>query len=306
MPPLSSTFTTKPRFYQKLLAAATAVLFLGQLAFYLNFHHVRGGMEVVLKRPFNLLLLGVDQPNLDEQGQEERPRTDTMLFLALRPEQEKVGLFSIPRDSLIEIPGHGMDRINMAHVYGGYEMTKSLVEMIMEIPVDRYVLVNFESFREIVDLVGGVEINVDRRMLYEDRSAGFKIDLQPGRQTLLGEDALGYVRYRRDSLGDITRTKRQQQFLLALVSKLKKKETLLQVARNWPELLRIGKDYLQTDLQPAEILGLLLFFKDMGPQAALTVQTLPGEFYGPYWRLRSREIEHLTEPFRIRQESLLR
>ena len=96
MPPLTSSFTTKPRLFQKILAAATAVLFLAQLAFYLNFHHVRGGMEVVLKRPLNMLLLGVDQPNLDQQGEEERPRTDTMLFLALRPEQEKAALFSIP------------------------------------------------------------------------------------------------------------------------------------------------------------------------------------------------------------------
>ncbi|NLW56399.1 MAG: LCP family protein [Firmicutes bacterium] len=301
MPPLKSSFTCRPRPFQRLLVAATAVLFLSQLAFCLTFYHVRSGVEVVLKRPLNVLLLGVDQPNLDRQGQEERPRTDTMLFLALRPELEQAALFSIPRDSIIDIPGYGMDRINMAHVYGGYELTKSLVEMIMEMPVDRYVMVNFECFREIVDLVDGVEVNVDRRMIYEDRSAGLKIDLQPGRQTLKGEEALGYVRFRQDALGDITRTRRQQQFMLALVSKLKKKETLWRVAQNWPTLMRISENYLQTDLQPTEILGLMLLLKDLNPQADLTMLTLPGEFFGPYWRLHSREIEYITEPFRFRQ-----
>lgn len=293
-----SSYSGKPRLFQKLLVVAVAVMFLGQLAFYLTFAHVCEGTEVVLKRPLNILLLGVDQPNLDEQGQEEQPRTDTMLFLALRPDLEQAALFSIPRDSMIDIPGYGMERINMAHVYGGYELTKSLVEKVMELPVDRYVLVNFESFQEIVDLVGGVEITVDKRMLYEDQSAGLKIDLQPGRQTLKGEDALGYVRFRRDALGDITRTKRQQQFMLALVSKLKERETLRRVAHNLSEVQKISERYLRTDLQPVELLGLLLLFKDLDLKAGLTMVTLPGEFSGPYWRLYSREIECLTEPFR--------
>ena len=277
---------------------AVALLFLGQLTLYWTLQRWQNGTEKFLQTPTNILLLGVDEANYNEQGERERPRTDTMLFLAVRPEQGRAALFSIPRDSLIEIPGVGMERINMAHVHGGYELTKSLVEKIMEMPVDRYLMLDFQSFEEIVDLVGGVEVTVDKRMLYEDHSAGFSIDLQPGRQRLTGNQALGFVRFRRDALGDITRTRRQQQFLAALANKLQEKETLLRVIRRFPDLMRISRDYLQTDLQFHELLGLYIFFKDLNLREELHTWTLPGEFSGPYWRLHPREIEHLTEAYR--------
>ncbi|NLY90530.1 MAG: LCP family protein [Firmicutes bacterium] len=298
MQPLAGSLKARPRLAQKLLVAAVAVLFFGLLTLYLTVERWQDGAKKVSQTPINILLLGVDAPNRDDQGELERPRTDTILFLAVRPQHRRVGLFSIPRDSLIEIPGHGMERINMAHVYGGYDLTKELVEKIMEMPVDRYIMVNFQSFEEIVDLVGGVEVTVDKRMLYHDQSAGFSIDLQPGRQTLNGYQALGYVRYRRDALGDITRTRRQQQFLTALAAKLKEPATIRHVLRQWPEALRISKEYLRTDLGLPELLGLFLIFKDLDLGESLQTYTLPGDFSGPYWRLRPREIEMLTAFYR--------
>lgn len=298
MQPLAGSLKARPRLAQKLLVAAVAVLFFGLLTLYLTVERWQDGAKKVSQTPINILLLGVDAPNRDDQGELERPRTDTILFLAVRPQHRRVGLFSIPRDSLIEIPGHGMERINMAHVYGGYDLTKELVEKIMEMPVDRYIMVNYQSFEEIVDLVGGVEVTVDKRMLYHDQSAGFSIDLQPGRQTLNGYQALGYVRYRRDALGDITRTRRQQQFLTALAAKLKEPATIRHVLRQWPEALRISKEYLRTDLGLPELLGLFLIFKDLDLGESLQTYTLPGDFSGPYWRLRPREIEMLTASYR--------
>ena len=168
----------------------------------------------------------------------------------------------------------------------------------MEMPVDRYLMVNYQSFEGIVDLVGGVEITVDKRMLYQDQSAGLLIDLQPGTQILTGDQALGYVRYRRDALGDITRTRRQQQFMTALAGKIKEPATLLRVLRQWRTALRISKEYLRTDLQLPELLGLFLSFKGLDLGASLETYTLPGEFSGPYWRLHPREIEQLTAAYR--------
>ena len=298
MQPFIGSLKVRPCLAQKLLVAAVAVLFLGQFTLYLTVRRWEKGVDAVLQTPFNILLLGVDQPKLDEQGEFERPRTDTMLFLALQPEKSRAALFSIPRDSLIEIPGHGMERLNMAYVYGGYDLTKALVEKIMELPVDRYLMVNFQSFEEMVDLVGGVEVTVDKRMLYKDESAGLSIDLQPGRQRLNGYQALGYVRYRRDALGDITRTRRQQQFMMALAGKLKDTATLKRLIRNWPDLLRISREYVHTDLKIPELIGLYLFFKNLDLREDLQTLTLPGEFSCPYWRLHPREIEHLTESFR--------
>ena len=298
MQPLVGSMKARPRLAQKLLLAAVMVLFCGELTLYLTLARWQEGIKRVSQTPINILLLGVDAPKRDAQGEMERPRTDTMLFLAVRPAKQRAALFSIPRDSLIEIPGHGMERINMAHVYGGYDLTKKLVEKIMEMPVDRYIMVDFQCFEEIVDLVGGVEVTVDKRMLYQDQSAGFTIDLQPGRQTLTGYQALGFVRYRRDALGDITRVRRQQQFLAALAAKLKEPATLRRVLRKWPEALRISKEYLRTDLNIPELLGLFFFFKDLDLGESLQTYTLPGEFYGPYWRLRPREIEVMTAAYR--------
>jgi len=298
MQPLVGSVKARPRLAQKILVAAAIVLFCGELTLYLTLVRWQDGIKRVSQTPVNILLLGVDEPNRNNRGELERPRTDTMLFLAVRPQERRAALFSIPRDSLVEIPGHGMERINMAHVYGGYELTKTLVEKIMEMPVHRYVMVNFQGFEDVVDLVGGVEVTVDKRMLYQDQSAGFSIDLQPGRQTLNGYQALGYVRYRRDTLGDITRTRRQQQFMAALAAKLKEPATIRRVLREWPEALRIGKEYLQTDLSLPELLGLFFFFKDLDLGKSLATYTLPGEFSGPYWRLRPREIEVMTAAYR--------
>ncbi len=296
MSPLRA-ITEKPRLYQKLLVAATVVMFLSLLIIYFTIVHLQHQVGEVLKNPLNILVLGVDQAKLDEQGEEELPRTDTMLFMAVRPKMSKVAVFSIPRDSLVEIPGYGVDRINMAHVYGGYPLTKLMVEKIMEMPVDGYVMLNFEGFKEVVDLIGGVEITVDKRMLYEDKSAGFIIDLHPGLQKLDGNDALGYVRFRRDALGDITRTKRQQQFIMALLAKIKQKETLMRVLGNLPEIKKLSDHYFQTNLQLKEILGLGLLFEKLNPQENIVSTTLPGEFSGPYWRLHPQKIRYLTEPF---------
>jgi LCP family protein required for cell wall assembly len=296
--PFNGSLKARPRLPQKIIVAAVGVLFLGLLTFYLTMQRWEAGVGQVLDKPLNVLLLGVDEPNRDLRGELELPRTDTMLFLAIRPGQGRAGLFSIPRDSLVEIPGFGMERINMAHVYGGYDLTKDLVEKIMEMPVDRYLMLNFQSFEEIVDLVGGVEVTVDKRMLYEDQTAGLRIDLQPGRQILQGDQALGYVRYRQDRLGDITRTQRQQQFLAALARKLKERTTIRRVLKHFPTAFAISNKYMHTDFKLLELVGLYLFFKDLDLQENLQTFTLPGEFSGPYWRLLPRGIEHLTASYR--------
>lgn len=298
MQPFNGSLKIRPRLTQIILVVAVGVFFLGLLTFYLTMQRWEAGVGQVLKEPLNVLLLGVDEPNLDAQGEKELPRTDTMLFLAIRPDQGRAGLFSIPRDSLVEIPGFGMERINMAHVYGGYNLTKDLVEKIMEMPVNRYLMLNFQSFERIVDLIGGVEVTVDKRMLYQDQTAGLRIDLQPGRQMLQGEQALGYVRYRQDPLGDITRTQRQQKFLAALAHKLKERTTIRRVLKRFPEALAISNEYISTDLQLLELIGLYLFFRSLDLQENLHTFTLPGEFSGPYWRLLPRGIEHLTASYR--------
>lgn len=286
MKPWTGSFSQKRRRGQKLLLWISFFVFLCLLCLHAGLQKI--GNEF-LNNPLNILVLGVDAEA--EEDDFDWPRSDTILFIALRPETGKIGVFSIPRDSLVEIPGVGRERINKAYAYGGYDLTRLVVEKVMGRPVHRFVVIDFEGFKELVDLVGGVEITVDKRMLYTDHSAGLRIDIQPGPQKLMGEDALGYVRYRQDRLGDITRVQRQQKFLSALAGKLVQKEMVFQVF----SLLRIGRKYLQTDLTFLELAVLYSSVGRFNLEEDLITATLPGEFYQVYWRLHEKEINRLLE-----------
>jgi LCP family protein required for cell wall assembly len=289
----TSTYSGRPNSWQKFLLIFAFIIFLLLSTLYIVFLRIYRISSDIMEHPLNILVMGVDAEKINDNGERERPRTDTMFFIAVRSRLRKVGVFSIPRDSLVDIPGHGRDRINMAHVYGGYELTKQVVEEVLGVPVQRYVMINFEGFKELVDLVGGVEIEVDKRMLYTDHSAGLEINLQPGTQILNGEEALGYVRFRRDRLGDITRVGRQQAFLRTLVEKImgQGREFILK----FPALFQIGRQYLKTDLALVEIVALYRLSRRLNLHQDLVTATLPGEFSGPYWSLSTEKIERMLE-----------
>jgi len=287
------SYSSRPGPFQKFVLFFSFLILLGLSTAYLIFLHVYRTSSDIMKRPMNILVMGVDAEKLNADGEREKPRTDTMLFVTISPNQAKVGVFSIPRDSLVDIPGYGIDRINMAHVYGGYELTKQVVEEVMGISIHNYVMINFEGFQELVDLLGGVEIEVDKRMLYIDDSAGLKIDLQQGLQKLNGEDALGFVRFRQDRLGDITRVRRQQIFLKTLARKMRGKQVITKL----PALFRIGQKYLQTDLSLSEFVALYRLSRRLDLNKEVITTTLPGEFSGPYWSLSSEGIARVLQPF---------
>ena len=128
-------------------------------------------------------------------------------------------MLSIPRDSRVKIDGHGWDKINHAYAYGGSKLSKSVVEKLLGIPIEYTVVMNFQGFVRMIDALGGVTIDVEKRMYYSDPyddDRGLYIDLHPGVQKLNGKAAIEYVRYR-DEEGDIGRVARQQKFLTALL-----------------------------------------------------------------------------------------
>ncbi|NLY88538.1 MAG: LCP family protein [Firmicutes bacterium] len=286
--PLMGAHARKRSFFQRLVLWTSAFLLPLLVVVYAGLQQTAGR---ILEKPLNILVLGFDEST--EENGVQSSRTDTIFFIAWRPQLKKAGVFSVPRDSLVEMAGFGEERINMAYVYGGYQLTRETVERLLGLPVHRFVGVDFAAFKELVDLVGGVEIDVDKRMLYTDKSAGLHIDLQPGLQRLDGEKALGYVRYRRDPLGDITRVRRQQRFLSALAGELKKQITPGRLLA----MIRISRKYLQTDLSPGEIFVLYYLFTRLDPGEDLAFATLPGEFYKSYWRLHGRELERMLAPF---------
>lgn len=193
-----------------------------------------------------------------------------MMLAAVHPAKQRVHLVSIPRDSYMELPGTGYDKLNHAMAYGGPKLVKQSLERFFNLKIDRYVTIDFEGFRQVVDELGGVQIEVKKRMKYTDPSDDTHIDLKPGLQTLSGEQALDYARYRKSDLGredsDYQRIARQQEIVRALADKGTSAQTLVKAF----SLMDILGSHVKTDLTDQEIASLLLAYGDPEPN---TVQT---------------------------------
>jgi polyisoprenyl-teichoic acid--peptidoglycan teichoic acid transferase len=161
------------------------------------------------KEPFSVLMLGVDERSGD------RGRSDTMIVLTVNPEEKATKMLSIPRDTRTEIIGKGFDdKINHAYAFGGVEMSMNTVENFLDIPVDYYMQINMESFKEIVDAVGGVTVNNTLDFTYEG------VHFTKGELVLNGEKALKYSRMRyEDPRGDFGRQTRQRQIIQGVINK---------------------------------------------------------------------------------------
>jgi len=159
------------------------------------------------QEPFSVLVLGVDE-RADDAG-----RSDTMVVLAVNPELNSTKMVSIPRDTYTDIIGKDIkDKINHAYAFGGIEMAMDSVENLLDIPIDYVVQVNMDSFKEIVDAVGGITVN---------NTLDFKVgnyNFPKGEVSLDGEEALAFVRMRyEDPRGDFGRQDRQKQVIQAVL-----------------------------------------------------------------------------------------
>ncbi|MFN4214103.1 LCP family protein [Exiguobacterium sp.] len=166
------------------------------------------------KDHFSVLLAGVDGGASLEEG-----RTDSLMVATFNKESRQVTLVSIPRDSYVDIvttDGEFKDKINHAYSYGGIDTTIATVENLFDIPIDYYATINFDGIEDLVDAVGGIEVDV--LIPISGRATG-NVELEPGVQTLNGKEALAYARMRKDDPeGDVGRAKRQQQVLEAIIN----------------------------------------------------------------------------------------
>ncbi|MFZ5596406.1 MAG: LCP family protein [Bacillota bacterium] len=229
----------------------------------------------------NVLVLGVDA----RKG-ENMTRTDTIMLCTVDTNKNIMGVLSIPRDTRVYIPGHGYDKINSASVYGGPELSMQVVSSLLGVPVNNYVLTNYEGFKEIIDKLGGVTINVEKRMYHYDPQDGgaYNIDLQPGLQKLDGEKALQFVRFRSMPNGDIDRTGLQQQFIRALADQVLQPATVVKL----PSLALSLSRAVETNLSMGDITKLARSARKMN-SSNLVTQTLPGKFLNydgiSYWQV---------------------
>jgi len=161
------------------------------------------------QNPISILLIGVDERKGD------RGRSDTLVVLTVNPNKKSVQMVSIPRDTRTEIIGKGsQDKINHAYAFGGVEMTMATVENFLDIPIDYYIKVNMEGFKDIVDAVGGVTVDNSFSFTYEG------VTFPKGEITLDGDKALKYSRMRYDDpRGDFGRQDRQKQIIEGVIEK---------------------------------------------------------------------------------------
>ncbi len=174
---------------------------------------------------------------------------NTDVIALIKVEEGVTDVVQIPRDSYIEAETYGPIKINALYALGGIDAVKQEVSAHMGRSIQHYIVINLAAVRQLGDMLGGLEINVPKRMAYVDNSQGLNIDLQPGLQTLKGTDLEGFLRFRHDEAGDIGRIERQQLALRALFTKLGRPETLVRL----PALLvKMGKE-VQTDMGPMDL-----------------------------------------------------
>ena len=225
----------------------------------------------IFGRQQNILLLGVDS-NGQGTDQWKGTRSDTIIVLNIDPATHSVNAISIPRDSKVYIANnHGVDKINAAHAYGGIETAKKTIEDTLGIRINRYICVHDDGVKEVIDALGGVPIYVEKRMNYDDFSGKLHIHLEKGEHVLSGQEAVGYLRFRHDGLGDIGRTQRQQWFLRGFLSRLQNPQVISKI----PELVNIAKKYVKTDMSVYELSQLAALAKGFD-EGSIQIAMLPG------------------------------
>ena len=178
---------------------------------------------------------------------------NTDAIFTLKVEGGRTSITQIPRDSYIDSHSFGPVKANALYAYGGHEAVKAELTRLMGRPIDHHILVNLNGIRTLSDMVGGVEVDVPKRLYYRDDSGGLLIDLQPGPQLLKGHDLEGFLRWRHDEEGDLGRLARQQLVLKSLFSRLTRPEHLVKL----PALIKEAGNNLETDLGAMELGGLI-------------------------------------------------
>ena len=212
--------------------------------------------------PFYMMLIGSDKRAGDEAS---GARSDTNIVVRIDPTTSLATLVSIPRDTKIQIDGAGTNKFNAAYNYGGASSTIREASELLNVEISHYAEINFEELVELVDVVGGVEVEVDERIddtdadNTTDNPNGERIIIEEGVQYLNGEQALVFARSRAYADGDFTRTANQRKLISALVSKV-----LELPVTELPGVIQAAAKCVTTDLSVTDIIALAQQFKEAG------------------------------------------
>lgn len=225
----------------------------------------------------SILIMGIDQSEKREMRYGDTSRTDALILATLNREDKSVKLLSIPRDSYVYIPEVGYyDKINHAHAFGSTKAAIDAVENLLEIPVDYYVKLNFHAFVDVIDAIGGVEVDVPYEFKESDSNdKRDNIHLYEGRQLLDGEEALAFARTRKKD-NDVERGKRQLEIIESVVNKATSFSSLFK----YDEIIEAVGNNMSTNMTFTEMKS---FFHYATEGSNLDVErfTLEGEDYQP-------------------------
>jgi LCP family protein required for cell wall assembly len=177
----------------------------------------------------------------------------------------------VPRDTFVETAETGAQKINALYATAGIEPTRTMVGTLLGTNVPKHLKVNLRAVERVAEALGGVEVDVPKRMFYVDNAQGLYIDLYPGRQTLQGKDLEGFLRFRHDETGDLGRMERQRLVINEVFRKLAQPSTLVRL----PALLKIAGEDIDTNLSPLEFSKLAA---DMA-RSKMSTERLPGRLY---------------------------
>ncbi|WP_066895542.1 LCP family protein [Clostridium nigeriense] len=242
--------------------------------------------------PINILVLGMDIGDAENQGNKAGRRSDTIMVLNYNPNTKKVHLVSIPRDTLIEVDAY-LDtgeyrrywKINVAYVLGGEDEVITHVESLLNIDINYLVEVDYNAFRSIIDAIGGVEMTIEKDMYYDDDEQNLHINFKAGETVLLdGKKAEEFFRWRKNNDGtglenaDLDRIKNQQLFMSKLLDKVMTPSIVFKA----PKILNAISENVETNIPAKDLISLGMKILRLKP-SDIIMATIQGEsqyFYG--------------------------
>ncbi|GAB4272279.1 MAG: hypothetical protein Kow0029_10790 [Candidatus Rifleibacteriota bacterium] len=234
----------------------------GPVAFNFSQLEAKDGSRAKLGN-INILVMGVDSV-------EGTHRADTIFVLGVNPSKSRISMVSIPRDTRVIINGKAR-KINEILPRYGEMVLRSLIEDLMQIQISRYVKVDFQGFINIIDIMGGIEIDIEKNMDYDDNWGKLHIHFAKGLNKLDGKQSLNYVRFRADANADLGRIKRQQKFIKILLEKAMTPGVFVKL----PQIVSEAFKHVETDFTIQEIFAILQGFSDS--KVEFKTASLPGE-----------------------------
>ncbi|MEB1808300.1 MAG: LCP family protein [Bacillaceae bacterium] len=244
---------------------------------------------------FSVLFLGIDTLEPNSRG----ARTDSMMLVTFNKDEKSIKMLSIPRDSRVNIVGRDRyDKINHAHAFGGVDMTIDTVEELLNVPVDYFVRLNFTAFIDLIDALGGVEVDVpftfDAHGSQGSRNA---VTIYEGTQRLNGEEALAYARMRKDDpRGDIGRGERQQEVVKGVIKEAASLSSILR----FDTIIQEVSEHMATNFLFENMLALHPYASSLNKIEQLSLRgenlTLDRIYY---YQLNEESVEEVSHELRV-------